>query len=130
MKYSINEIFDFMSSEKDIALQAKGIEEAKKVKYISIFLRPIESKLLWENCAKVIASKSDHELKRLFEGLFEWLQDMTWPGATIIYDRLLLAKGDEFLFAYKHSLEKAYKLEDDCWIEPLESFWIEYKALH
>ena len=37
MKYSINEIFDFMSSEKDIALQAKGIEEAKKVKYISIF---------------------------------------------------------------------------------------------
>lgn len=39
-------------------IQQKGIEEASKIKYISILFQPVENKEIWENCAKVIAKKT------------------------------------------------------------------------
>ena len=88
MNYSIDDIFDMLSWENTNEVQTQGISEAKKIKHISVLFRPKESKSIWENCAIVLASKSDDELSKYIVDLFEWLQDMNWPGADIIYDRL------------------------------------------
>ena len=53
-----------------------GINEAKKYKYLYPFIQPVipeKSKSIWEPCAKVIALKSDEELKPYLCLLFEWL---------------------------------------------------------
>lgn len=69
----------------------KGIEEAKKYKYIYPFIQPIipqKSKSIWEPCSVVVASKGDEELTPYLFLLLEWLQDLNWPGAETIFNRL------------------------------------------
>lgn len=54
---SINEVFEMLNWNNSEEIQQKGIEEASKIKYISILFQPVENKEIWENCAKVIAKK-------------------------------------------------------------------------
>ena len=71
---------------------AIGINEAKNYKYLYPFIQPLipgKSKCIWEPCARIVALKSDEELKPYLYLLFEWLQDLNWPGAYVIFDRLL-----------------------------------------
>lgn len=70
--YTIDQIFDMFASY-DPAIRQKGVEAAKDVKYLSVFLQPIEGKFLWGRCAEVLASKSDAELKPYLTSLFMWL---------------------------------------------------------
>ena len=84
----IDQIFEMLSWDNDKETQLRGIEEAKQIKHLSVFLQPIESKLIWENCARVLISKNDKELQLYLVSMFKWLQDMNWPGADYIYDRL------------------------------------------
>lgn len=99
MALNIDEIYDlFMwdasySDEDYSKREQQGIAEAAKLKNIYPFIRPIvaggkSSKSVWEPCAKVIALKSDEDLKPYFYLLLDWLMDMNWPGADIILDRL------------------------------------------
>ena len=122
MKYSIDELFEMISWNSTEEIQQVGIAEAKKYKYLSVFMRPIESKSVWENCAKIISSKTDSELERYLPELFQWLQDMNWPGADIIYTRLKSMSHDKIQLAYSLSVIKAQKLEDRVWLEVLKSF--------
>ena len=122
MKYSIDELFEMISWNNTEEIQQKGIEEAQKSKYLSVFIQPIESKSVWENCAKIISSKSDSELERYLVELFQWLQDMNWPGADIIYTRLKNMSHDKIQFAYSLSIMRAIKLDDRVWLEVLETF--------
>lgn len=122
MKYSIDELFEMISWNSTEEIQQKGIAEAKKTKYLSVFIQPIESKSVWENCAKILSSKSDSELERYLPELFQWLQDMNWPGADIIYARLKKMPYSEIYLAYSLSIMKARKLDDKPWIEVLQTF--------
>lgn len=90
MKCNIDDIFGYLSWNNAPEVQSMGIEMAKKIKFLSVLIMPIEDKSVWENCAKILASKSDDELDRYFIKLFEWIKDMNWPGADIIYRRLSL----------------------------------------
>ena len=122
MSTSTNELFDMLNWNNDIEIQKKGIEEAKKVKYISVFFQPVESKEVWENCARVIAAKKDEELARHLTKLFEWLQDMNWPGAETIFDRILAMSPEFICHAFSYSLKKAIQTDDDSWKESLRTF--------
>lgn len=53
----IDRIFDMLSWDNEEKIQTKGIEEAKKIRHLSVLIQPIESKSIWENCAKVLARK-------------------------------------------------------------------------
>ena len=97
MQYSIDEIYDLfmwdnqLSNEENEAKAQKGIEAAKQIKNLFPFMRPIvvppkKSKSVWEPCAKVVAMRSDEELLPYIFLLLEWVQDLNWPGAEIIYD--------------------------------------------
>jgi hypothetical protein len=87
MSVDVNQLFDMLASD-DEDIQRQGLEEAAKVKYLSIFILPSEGKRLWENCAKVLARKADEELDPYLMQIFEWLQDANWPGFDEIYNRL------------------------------------------
>ena len=59
MAIGIDDIFYMLSSERTNDVQVDGIEEAKKIKNLSVLIQPMEGKVMWENCAKVLVSKTD-----------------------------------------------------------------------
>lgn len=126
-KFSIDEIFEKMSSDNEKSLQLQGIEAAGQIKNLSVLFQPIESKALWENCAIVISSKSDEILQPYIMNMFEWLKDMNWPGADIIYHRLLLVSLQLLTIPYEISLKESQKIGDDVWEEVLIDFMNDYQ---
>jgi len=119
----IDYIIDLLDWDKTLEEQNKGLELARKVKCISVFMQPVSpyGKGVWDNCAKVLAEKDDKTLEPYLFYLLEWLQDMNWPGAQIIYDRLLKMDFKDIEWEYNHSLDKANKLGDTLWIMALTS---------
>lgn len=122
----IDQIFEMLSWDKEEAVQLKGIEEGKKIKHLSVFILPSESKSVWENCAKVIISKSDIELKPYLINLLEWLKDMNWPGADLVYERLQKMSKNDIKCAYNICLTMAHETNDRSWQQSLEDFWKSY----
>lgn len=123
MDMGIDQIFEMLSWDNEEKIQAKGIEEAKKIKHLSVLIQPIESKAIWENCAKVLASKNDQELAGYLIDLFEWLQDMNWPGAEIIYERLKMMPKENIKTCYDICLSIAERTEDLVWKKVLVDFY-------
>ena len=100
MSIGIDELFDMISWNSSEEKQKKGIELAKSVECYSVFLQPHglkHSKDVWENCAQILASYPDEILKYYSDGLLRWLEDMNWPGAETIFNRLLEFKETSFL---------------------------------
>lgn len=126
MTYNIDQIFEFLSWKNCNELQQKGITEASKIKNLSVLIMPIENKSIWDNCAKVLCSKSDQDLKKYFFKLFEWLKDMNWPGAYTIYDRLINVSDPQLIDEYKFNLETAVRMKDVAWEQSLNDFYIDY----
>lgn len=50
------------------------MKKVKKIEYMSILFRPIETKEIWENCAKIIVSQSKEETSRYHYELLHWLK--------------------------------------------------------
>lgn len=125
MKCNIDDIFGYLSWNNAPEVQSMGIEMAKKIKFLSVLIMPIEDKSVWENCAKILASKSDDELDRYFIKLFEWIKDMNWPGADIIYRGLSLVPSQKIMWAYKYSVSIAEQTHDDIWNLVLSDFYID-----
>lgn len=110
---------------------AIGINEAKKYKYLYPFIQPAipeKRKCIWEPCAKVIALKTDEELKPYLYLLFEWFQDMNWPGAWTIFDRLAKMPFDMLEEEYIHSRKRAERDNDTLWLMALDDFKKEFES--
>ena len=124
MKLCIDEIFEMISVLNDKETQFRGIEEGKKVKHLSIFFQPIDvgGIYLWENCAKIITSKSDDELEQYIIPMFEWLKDMNWPGAEIIYERLKSMPFEFVKIDYDICLQMSEQSRDEVWNRVLLNF--------
>ena len=124
----IYESFIWDSSYTDEEYEYKilvGINEAKKYKYLFPFIQPIipeKSKGIWEPCARVIALKTDEELKPYLHLLFEWLQDLNWPGAYVIFDRLLKMPFSMLENEFNYCKFRAEKEKDKLWLMALEDF--------
>lgn len=126
----IYELFIWDKSYTDEEYEArvnKGIAEAAKFKNIYPFIQPIivpaeKSKVIWEPCAKVVSKKSDAELEQYVYLLFEWLKDMNWPGAWIIFDRLLKMPFSEIEEKYSYCRKQAEREEDELWLMALDDF--------
>lgn len=134
MQYSIDEIYDlFMwdtqrSDEENEAKMQKGIDSAKQIKNIFPFMQPIlaspeKSKSVWEPCAKVIAMRSDEELQPYMYLLLEWIQDLNWPGALMIYNRLTQIPFSSMKLAFRHTRTMAEQTNDSCWLAVLDGLY-------
>ena len=127
----IDEIYDLfiwnavMTPEEYEARVKKGLALAERVRYLYPFLQPMipgHSKSVWEPCARVLAARSDEALEPYLYQLFEWLQDLTWPGTDIIRDRLLKIPFPRLEDSWKLSVTIARREEDELWLENLEDF--------
>lgn len=134
MTYSIDEIYDLLmwdtqlSWEENEAKAQRGIAAAEKLHNLFPFIQPItvppeKSKTLWEPCARIVAMRSDKELVPFMFMLLEWLQDLNWPGAMIIYDRLSQMPYSTIEFAFQHSHIKAEQTNDTCWLGALDDLY-------
>jgi hypothetical protein len=85
----IDEIMDMLDWNQSEEIQQKGIELASGIKYLNAFLQPMRpGKRVWDNCAIILAARSDEVLRPYLSLLLEWLEDLNWPGALIILERL------------------------------------------
>lgn len=116
MKVDINELFEMLSWNSPEEIQRQGIEEGKKVKYLSVLFQPVEDKSVWENCAKIICERSDQELGSYLLEMFTWIQDMNWPGFFLIYNRLKEMRPERIEAAYSCSIKMALLTQDESWL--------------
>ena len=126
---NIDLIYDMLSWDNDESTQQAGIEYAKTIRSLYPLILPIlpqNSKGIWDNCAKVLASKSDTELEPYLSLLFEWFQDMNWPGASIIYNRLLKVNSPCLMEHFSICLKLAEERTDEPWKEALMAFKQDY----
>lgn len=112
-------ILDMLDWHMPSEIQSKGILLAKKVDTIIPFIQPLtpmHNKNVWENCAVIIAEKDDNYLKPYLIELLEWLQDMNWPGAFHILERLQKFSDDNSIrSAINICVEKANTCNDEVW---------------
>ncbi len=116
---NIDYIIDLLDWNNSIEKQEQGIALAKDVKCINVFLQPCSknyNKNVWDNCAKILSARSNEELSPYMIELMEWLQDMNWPGAFCIFDRLKEMVNEQlFQYSYTICLKCARALDDETW---------------
>ena len=122
-EYTIKEILKMMSWCNSEKIQKQGLKLASNIKYLDHFFQPVidnESKNLWENCAIVLSERTDEELTPWLIQCFAWMQDMNWPGASIILDRLHKFADTENLSREKNKAIKIARiLKDNEWLKAL-----------
>ncbi len=122
----IDEILRLMDSRNPKEVQLKGIEEAKLVKTLSVFVQPkslLTGMETWANCAIVLYKKSDKELEPVLFGLFRWLKDSTVPGALTIAKRLSQFEPSEYFETVLNMMiNEAQTLKEDDWCHDIEEF--------
>lgn len=119
----IYETMEMLNCHQDESVQQKGIEIAKKIENIEIFVKPFGKyyKDYWENCAIVLSDRSDEELSIYLTDLLEWLQDINWPGSIIILERLQNYKDiDKLAKALEVSVKKAQEVCDSIWLDNMK----------
>ncbi len=120
---NINDVFAMLDWNRSEAEQAEGIRLSSEVEDFSIFFQPCKEnfgKNIWGNCAIILSKKSDEELSRYLPKLFEWIQDMNWPGADCIMERLLAFEPKKLAAPFINCYHKAVEDEDVMWIYGLK----------
>lgn len=120
----IDYIMSLLDWNKSMAEQAEGIKLAREVESINVFLQPCNKKYnknVWDNCAKILSERTDEELSPYLDELLEWLQDLNWPGAFCILERLQkYTDRNSCARALSTCLQCARALGDDVWEDNLK----------
>lgn len=118
----INDLLKELHWNNSIEKQINAINKLKKIDDLNIFLQPIIpfDKPIWDNCALILYKKSDKELLPYIDKLLEWLQDLNWPGALIIFKRLQIFSKDLLRIQYENALKVARNKKDIVWLENLQ----------
>ena len=89
----IENIYKMLNWENTDETRTEGFRLAKKIEDLSLLILPPAAPSVWECCAQVLCEKTDIVLEPYLDSLLEWLQDLNWPGALIILDRLKIFSG-------------------------------------
>ncbi len=122
MIVDVNQLFEMLLSNNE-EVQKRGLEQADKVKYLSIFVLPTEGKALWENCAKALSNKTDEELEPYLISILDWFKDANWPGFMIIYERLKKMPAKMLAHPYQIAVTIAQETRQD-----ESKMWLTYLA--
>lgn len=117
----IDKIIKMLDWNNSARIQQNGIELAKKVKYTHAFVMPmVPGKSVWENCAKILFFRTDQILNSHLFRLLEWTEDINWPGALIVLERLKNFSDMDILpFAIQESVKKASALKNSIWLSSM-----------
>ena len=117
---NIDRIMDLIYWHRTEEEQQEGIALAREVKCLQAFFQPYypeNSKGVWDNCAKIICERSDEELKPYITEMLLWLEDLNWPGAEVIQQRLIDFQDVSWLALFLNSFVPALeKLGQTSWI--------------
>ena len=121
---NIDTIFSMLDWNAPEATQAQGRMLARNVRSINVFLQPRMGKYnknVWENCARILAERSDDELRPHLFYIFRWLQDMNWPGAWDILERLKAFHKPDAAFKsnWQGCIDEAKRTRDTIWLDNL-----------
>ena len=110
---------DLLDWNNTIEKQEYGIRLAQSVENINVFLQPCSNKHnknVWNNCAIILSKRTNEELSPYIIELMKWLQDLNWPGAVCILDRLKKMRDNPmFGDSYDICIRCAKALEDKIW---------------
>lgn len=118
---NINEIYKMLEWKNTDEMQAEGLRLARNIKDMSLLIFPPAEPSVWERCAQVLCEKTEVTLEPYLDDLLEWLQDLNWPGALIILDRLKVFSGKKLKKPFIDCFIHAQNLNND---EGLR--WIDY----
>ncbi len=117
----INKIYKMLNWENPPEVQLEGIRLAQEIKDLSLLIKPHADPSVWECCSNILYEKSDEELEPYLDGLLEWLQDLNWPGALTITERLKTLKSNKLKDSLEQAIVKSNKMpKDECLM------WIDY----
>ena len=129
MAIDIDTLYEMLDERKPIEVQEEAIREARKIKSLSVLMQPVEYKLSWKNCAKVICEKKDEELNSYTYEMLEWLRDLNWPGAFLIMERLEKMDSQLLVYAVGYQVKQAILLKDNEWLTYM-SYLLKNKKLY
>ena len=113
-------LIDWTRSEED---QRRGIEMARDVQTIRAFFQPSGPsfcKSVWRNCAYIICEREDKELIPHIVEMLMWLQDLNWPGAEQILDRLLrFSDVDVLCMVITDMVPALIAIDEDAWLSTI-----------
>jgi len=122
---NIQQIYEMLSWENSPEIQQKGIQLAKEIKDLSQLILPLSAPpSAWEACATILDGKSDEELEPYLPELFDWINDINWPGGFVIFHRLLRFSGKRLRDPFIQCVEailKQNKEDDDRWLYSLST---------
>ena len=84
---------------------------------IEFWIQPDGYKYSWDNCARVIIEKKDKELAPYMSLLLKWLQDLNWPGALLVLERLKHVEPKFIIRDLEKTVNEATQNNDLAWIE-------------
>lgn len=114
---NIEELIEKLCKKKPVAIQKEAIE---KLTYITdeeliMLVRP-KDKSYWENAAQVLITIGYPRTKMIIPELFEWIADINWPGADIIFSFLSTLEKATLMPFIEEACIKAKQNEDDEWL--------------
>lgn len=120
----IDYIMDLLDWNRTEEEQAEGLRLARQVTAFNVFLQPCDkknNKNVWDNCALIVSEKEDAILEPYLPYLFAWIQDLNWPGAWRIFERLQEYKKEGMYdFGWQEIYACAKALEDEVWMGNLK----------
>lgn len=120
----IDEIMYLLNWNRSPTEQIEGIRRANHIKCIKCFFQPqgnTAGKPVWENCARIIYSRTDEDLEPYMMDMLLWIQDLNWPGAALIQQRLILFSKTEMLAAIVNRMVRSLSiLDDDVWLNSIK----------
>ena len=117
---NIDKIMSMLDWNNSLKVQERGVKLGKKVSSFNVFIQPGHpgfTKNVWGNCAKIIVSKTDETLNPYLVELLEWIEDLNWPGALIILERLKeFSKVNMLAFVFDLCVKRASATENYSWL--------------
>lgn len=96
--------------------QFEGIRLAREIDDLSLLIMPPAPPSVWECCAEILCEKSDSDLEPYLTRMLEWLDDLNWPGALTIFDRLKIFSGDKLKEPFVKCVISAAESDNTRWM--------------
>lgn len=125
---NIENIYKMLNSDS-LSEENEGERLAKELKDLSLLICPPAPPYVWIKCANILSEKDDCELEPYLFGLLEWLRDLNWPGALIIFERLKKFPVEKLTQPFTDCVMKATKSNYKRWLMFLSYFLLENESL-
>ncbi|MEQ8156526.1 MAG: DUF5071 domain-containing protein [Clostridiaceae bacterium] len=121
-------IFKNLSWNAPLDSQNKAINEIASEVNVNLndLIQPL-SKEYWENAARVLSKIGYPKIEEAIPGLFNWLQDLNWPGALIVMELLKSLPKEAIIRHLESAAKEAFSTEDDIWLINLATFLEDFK---